>query len=186
MFGLGGWLVLFFLFSLFLLGFWLGLGLLLLRCGLFLGWHVLKGFVDELQLASNSSVAGLIPNGLVPAGDVGVLGAPLLVEEVLEAAGDDASGEDVGESQTLGDEICVSEQVFLKGVHRLKSSLLRLFDVLLVVWVAAENGSEPATKRREDLAVGERQPSQNRGVVLLGLPQERCLLVLRGHCRGQF
>jgi len=91
------------LFLLFLLGLWLrgglGCGLGCLGCGLLgllrlLGWLVLDSLINEVEVAtSNSRVDGLVVDGLVPTGNVGVLSAPLLVEEVLETTRDDASSE---------------------------------------------------------------------------------------------
>ena len=61
-----------------------------------LGRLVLDSLVDELKLAHNGGVDGLVVDGFVPAGHVGVLLAPFLVEGVLEAAEDDAGCEEVG------------------------------------------------------------------------------------------
>lgn len=179
--GLRGRCGLLLLFSLLLLGLGGGLGLLLLLLlALLLGGDVLQRLGDELKLAGNSAVAGLVADSLVPSGDIGVGIAPLLVEEVLEAAGNDAGGEQVGESQALTNEVCVCHEVLLKDVDGLESGLLRILDVLLVVGVAAKNGAEPATEGAEDLSVGEGHPSQDGGVVLLGLSEQAGLLVLRG------
>jgi hypothetical protein len=124
--GLGGRCgLLLLLFSLLLLGLRSSsLRLLLLLLALLLWCDVLQRLGDELELTGNSAVAGLVADGLVPPGDVGVCVAPLLVEEVLEAAGEDAGGEQVGESQALVDEVCVGKEVLLKDVDGLESSLL--------------------------------------------------------------
>ena len=60
------------------------------------GCLVLDCFVDEVELAGDVRVDGLVVDGLVPAGDVGVCAAPGLVEYVLETAAEDANGEEVG------------------------------------------------------------------------------------------
>lgn len=179
---LGGRLVLLLLLLGCRLGGSLGLLLLGLLLGCSLGGNVLDGLVDEVELSSDLSVAGDVVDGLVPTGDVGVLRSPCLVEEVLEAAGEDAGSEDIGKSQTLADEIGVCKKVLLEDLDGLEGGSSRVINVLLVVGVAAENGAEPATERGEDLGVGEGHPSQDGGVVLLGLSQKCGLLVLRGHC----
>jgi hypothetical protein len=45
------------------------------------------------------------------------------------------------------------KKVLLDNVDCLESSLLRFLNVLLVVGVTANEGTEPATKSREDLGV---------------------------------
>ena len=78
------WLL--FLGSLLLLGFLLLVGF----------WGlVLDGLVDELEFVDDGGVDGLIVDGFVPASYVRVLLAPLLIEEELEAAGDEAGCEEV-------------------------------------------------------------------------------------------
>jgi hypothetical protein len=168
------------LFLLLLLGLRGSLGLLLLGSGLLLGWHVLDGLLDELELVDDGSDDGLVANGLVPTSDVGVLCPPLLVEEELEATAEDAEGEDVSEGDALANEVGVDQEVLLEDADGLEGSLLGVLNVLLVVGVAALERTEPATKRGEDLLVGEGHPPQDGGVVLLGLAKEGGLLILRG------
>ena len=78
--------------------FFLGHSLFLFLAFAFLlgGGLVLDCFVDEVELAGDVRVDGLVVDGLVPAGDVGVGAAPGLVEYVLETAAEDADGEEVG------------------------------------------------------------------------------------------
>jgi len=178
--GLGGGGGLLLLLNLFGLGG--SLGLLGLGGGLLLGGNVLDGLLDELELGGNSRVAGGVVNGLVPTGDVGVLSTELLVEEVLEAAGEDAGGKQVGKSQTLTNEVGVGKEVLLEDVDGLEGSLGGVVNVLLVVGVAAEDGAEPAAKGTKDLGVGEREPLEDGGVVLLGLAEKAGLLVLGSNC----
>lgn len=59
------------------------------------------GGVEKGELGGNSRVDGLVVDGLVPTGGVGELLAPLLVEEELEAAGNDANGEEIGEGDAV-------------------------------------------------------------------------------------
>lgn len=155
----------------------LGLGLLLLLWGL-----VGDGLLDEVELVGNVRVDGLVGDGLEPAGGVGVAAAPLLVEEELETAGDEAGSEDIGEGEALADEVGVDEEVVLEGLDGLEGGLLAVLDVLLVVRVTADEGAEPSTESGEDLGVGVGHPSQDGGVVLLGLAEESGLLVLGGDC----
>ena len=123
--GLGGRCSLLLLLGLRSLGLRGGLRLLLLLLTtLLLGRNVLQCLGDELELASDSGVAGLVADGLVPTGDVGVRVTPLLVEEVLEATGDDAGDEEVGEGEALADEVGVCKEVLFKDVDSLEGGLL--------------------------------------------------------------
>ena len=92
-------LLLLFLLNLLRLGLWLlFLGsLLLLGFLLLVGFWglVLDGLVDELEFVYDGRVDGLIADGFIPAGYARVLLAPLLIEEELEATGDDAGCEEV-------------------------------------------------------------------------------------------
>ncbi|TIA29845.1 hypothetical protein D6C78_09973 [Aureobasidium pullulans] len=164
----------------------LGLGgllrLLSLGGGLLLGGLVGDGLLNEFELLGNVRVDGLVGDSLEPTGDVGVVAAPLLVEEVLEAAGDDAGSEDVGKSEALTNEVGVDEEVVLKGTDSLGGGLLGGVDGLLVVGVTADQRAEPATEGGEDLSVGKGHPSEDGGVVLLGLAEEGGLLVLGSDC----
>ena len=158
------------------------LGLLSLGGSLLLGRVVGDGLLDELELLGDIRVDGLVGDGSEPTGDVGVVAAPLLVEEVLEATGDDAGSEDVGKSEALTNEVGVDEEVVLEGTDGLGGGLLGILDGLLVVGVTANQRAEPATESGEDLSVGEGHPSEDGGVVLLGLAEESGLLVLGGDC----
>ena len=101
MLGLRSRLVLLLLFFLNLLR--LGLWLLFLGSLLLLGFLLLVGFwglvldglVNELEFVDDGGVDRLIVDGLVPACYARVLLAPLLIEEELEATGDDAGCEEV-------------------------------------------------------------------------------------------
>ncbi|THX29268.1 hypothetical protein D6D10_08970 [Aureobasidium pullulans] len=139
------------------------LGLLSLGSGLLLGGLVGDGLLDELELLGNVRVDGLVGDSLEPTGDVGVVAAPLLVEEVLEATGDDAGSEDVGKSEALTNEVGVDEEVVLKGTDSLGGGLLGGVDGLLVVGVTADQRAEPATEGGEDLSVGKGHPSEDGG-----------------------
>jgi hypothetical protein len=160
----------------------LGLGLVSLGCGLLLGGNVGDGLLDELELLSNVGVDGLVDDGGEPTGNIGVGAAPLLVKEVLEAAGDDAGSEEVGEGEALTNEVSAGKEVVLEGTDSLGGGLLGIVHRLLVVRVTADEGAEPATEGAEDLSVGKGHPSEDGGVVLLGLAEEGGLLVLGGDC----
>lgn len=103
MFGFWGGLVLLLLFLIDLFRFGLGgslggflLLLLLVVSAFFLGSLVLDGFVDEAQFVHHSGINRLVVNGLIPTCHVGVFGTPFFIEEVLEAAAQEAGGEEVG------------------------------------------------------------------------------------------
>ena len=92
-------LLLFFFLDFLRLGLWLLFlgGLLLLGLLLLVGFGglVLDGLVDELEFVDDSRVDGLVVDGFVPASYAGVLLSPLLIEEKLEAAGNDAGCEEI-------------------------------------------------------------------------------------------
>lgn len=136
------------------------LGRLLLGCGLLLGLLRLLGGgvgelggVEELELGRNGGVDGLVVDGLVPPGDVGVLLAPLLVEEELETAGNDADGEEVSQRDTLTDKVGVVLEVLLDSSNGLSSGLGGVIDGLLVVGVTADQGAVPLAQGGEDLGL---------------------------------
>lgn len=149
----------------------LGLGsllswLLLLRGSLLLGGGLLLGLlgllggdvgelggVEELELGGDGRVDGLVVDSLVPPGDVGVLLAPLLVEEELEATGDDANGEQISQGDALTDQVGVVLEVLLDGGNGLSGSLARVVDGLLVVGVTADQGAVPLAQVGEDLSL---------------------------------
>jgi hypothetical protein len=143
---------------------------------------VLEGLLGEDDVLDNGGVDVLGNDGSEPTGDVGVLGAPLGVPEELEAAGDNAGGEEIGKGEALADEVGVDEEVVLEDLDGGLGGLEGLVDVLLVVGVTADQGTESGTKDREDLSVGEGHPAEDAGVVLLGLAEEGGLLVLGGDC----
>lgn len=60
----------------------------------------------------------------------------------------------------------------------LESGGLSIFDGLLVVRCEALDWAVPPTKIWEDFLVGEGEPLEDGGIVLLGLAEERRLLVL--------
>ena len=61
--------------------------------------------------------------------------------------------------------------MLVKHADSLESFLLSVIDSLLVIGFTTEEGTEPRTDGWQDLAIGERHPSENRGVVLLSLAQ---------------
>lgn len=159
------------------------LGLLGLGGSLLLGGLVLEsGLLEQLEGVGNVRVDLLVVDGLVPTGDVGVLGAPLLVEEELEAAGDDADGEQVSEGDALANEEGVVQEVLLNNVDGLGGGLLGVINGLLVVGVPAQQGAVPGTEVGENLHVEEGSPLQDGSVVLLGLAEQGGLLILGGDC----
>lgn len=181
--GLGSLLdLLLFLVNLLGLGLGGSLGSSLLLGGLrLLGGLVLQdNLVDEVELGNNSGVDGLVVDGLIPTGNVGVRRAPGLVIEELEASGDDAGGEEVSEGDALASQVGVVKKVLLDHGNGLSGSLLGVLNALLVVGVTAKEGTEPSAERGEDLGVEVRHPLQDGGIVLLGLAEESGLLVLGG------
>lgn len=160
-----------------------GLLLLLLLLVLRASWGlVLKSLLGEDGLLNNSLVDVLVDDSVEPTGDVGVAAAPLGVPEELEAAGDDAGGEDVGKGDTLADEVGVDEEVVLEDLDVGGGGLEVVIDVLLVVGVTTDQRAERATESGEDLGVGKGHPAEDAGVVLLGLAKKGGLLVLGGDC----
>ncbi len=73
--------------------------------------------------------------------------------------------------------------MLLNNVNGFQGTLLRIIDVLLVVWVEAGEWTVPRTNLGEELGIGEREPLQYGGVILLGLTEESRLLVLRSNCK---
>jgi len=65
------------------------------------------------------------------------------------------------------------------GLSGLICGLLGFFDILLVVRIAADERTEPATDVGEDFSINIGHPADDRGVILFGLAQQSCLLVLR-------
>lgn len=68
----------------------------------------------------------------------------------------------------------------LDSRNSLERSLGGIVDALLVIWVTADEGTEPASNFRENLRVEERHPSENGSVVLFCLAEKSSLLVLGG------
>lgn len=142
-----------------------------LRCGLGL-LRLLRGDVGqlgllkELDLVSDGGVDGLVGHGQVPPGDVGVGRAPLLVEEVLESAGDDASSEQISKGDALANKVGVVEEVSLDDIDDLGNSLGRIIDALLVVGLVAKQRLEPLAELAEELLIEEGHPLEDRGVTM--------------------
>ena len=157
-----------------------GGGLLLRLLGLLGGSVGQSNSLEELDLLSDIREDGLAADSLEPSGGSGVLLAPLLVKEVLEATGGNASSEEIGEGDTLADEEGVVEEVLLNNGEVLLGSLDGIVDVLLVVGRITLEGGEPSNEGGEDLRVEEGHPLQDGSIVLLGLAKESGLLVLGG------
>lgn len=150
----------------FLLSLLLGLLLGLLRL---LGGSVGEGgSLEELNLLSNLGEDGLSADSLEPSSDGRVLLAPLLVEEVLEAADSDASSEEVGKGDALANKEGVADEVLLDNGKSLQRSLGGIIDVLLVVGSVALEGTEPSDEAGKDLGVEEGHPLQDGSIALTG------------------
>lgn len=117
--------------------------------------------LKERQLLGNGSDDGLVDNSLVPTSGVGVLLAPLLVEEVLEATVEERGAEQVSESDALANQEGVVEQVLLNDIDGLLNDLGGVINILLVVGGLANERSEPVAERLDDLRVDERHPLQD-------------------------
>lgn len=111
--------------------------------------------VQEGELLGNSSVDGLVDDGLVPTSDSRVLLAPLLVEEVLEATVEEASAEEISEGDALADEVSVVGEVLLSSINGNSNLLGGVIDSLLVVGLGANQRGDPSTDLRGDLGVEE-------------------------------
>lgn len=140
--------------------------------------------LEELDLLSNLGEDGLAADSVEPSGDSRVLLAPLLVEEVLEATGGNASSEEIGEGDALADKEGVLDEMLLNNSEVLLGNLDGLVDVLLVVGRVALEGAEPSNEGGEDLRVEEGHPLQDGSIVLLGLAEKSGLLVLGSDCIG--
>jgi hypothetical protein len=158
------------------------LRLLLLWLLFLLGRLIWQSLLDEGRLADNIGPDGLVADSLVPARHGWVLRAPLLVEDVLESTAEDGGGEQISKSETLADKVGVDREVILHDFSLRVRSLQAVVDVLLVVWVTADERTEVATNRWEELGIGEGHPAKDGGIVLLGLAEEGGLLVLGGDC----
>lgn len=119
------------------------------------------GGIKKSELGGNSRVDGLVVDSRVPTGDVGVLLLELLAEEVLEAAGDQASGEEIGEGDALTDKVSVVGEVSIDNGDDGESLLLSLVNSLLVVGGLAKERAEPVAELGEDLAVEEGHPLED-------------------------
>lgn len=130
------------------------LGSLLLGSLRLLGGNVgeLRG-VKKLELGGNSRVDGLVVDSGVPPGDVGVLLAPLLVEEELETTGNDTSGEQVGKGDALANQVGVVLEVLLNGSKNLGGGLGGIVNVLLVVGVTADQRAVPLAEAGQNLSL---------------------------------
>ena len=151
------------------------LGLLLL-----LRWGVGNSLLNVLCLAGYIAVDWLISDRLVPSRNARVVGTPFLIEEELEAAGDDRGCEEIGEGEAVANQVGIDKEVVFHDLEAVLRCLHAIFDVLLVVRVAADEWAEPACEFREEFLVGEREPAKDRGIVLLRLAEEGGLFVLGG------
>lgn len=111
--------------------------------------------IEEGKLLGNSRVDGLVDDGLVPTSNSGVLLAPLLVEEVLEATVQETGAEEISEGDALADEVGVVAEVLLSSVNGSASLLGGVIDSLLVVGLGAVQEGNPRTELRGDLGVEE-------------------------------
>jgi hypothetical protein len=152
------------------------LGLLLL-----LGGSVLDALLSELGLGEDGLEGVLVDNGVVPPGNGGVLLAEGLVKDSGEGAGEEGSGEDISQSDTLTNKVGVGGEVGLKDSEGLQGILGSLVDGLLVVAIETQQGTVPSAELGENLGVGEREPAEDGSIVLLGLAEESGLLVLGGN-----
>lgn len=156
-------------------------GSLLLGLLLLLGGSVGDGLLSEDGVLNNSLEERLVDNGLVPSGDGNVLGAPLLVQDESESAGQETGSVDISEGDTLANEVGVLGEVSLENGDVLQGNLGGLLNILLVVGVLADQGAVPSTEAGQELRVGIGQPAEDGSIVLLGLAQEGGLLVLGGN-----
>lgn len=131
------------------------------RLGLLRGGVGEGGGLEELKLGGGSSPDGLVDDGFIPSSGVGVLLAPILVEEELEATGDDAGGKQISQGDALADEVGVVEKVLLNGGENLEGGLLGIINRLLVVASTAQKREVPGAQGREDLGVEEGHPPQD-------------------------
>lgn len=152
-----------------------GLGLLLL-----LGGSVLDDLLGEDGGGDNGLEGGLVDDGVVPAGDGGVLRAELLVENGGKGTGQEGGSEEISQGDALANQVGVGSEVLLEDGTGLQGNLGGLIDGLLVVAVEAEERAVPSSKLQDELAVGKGHPADNGSIVLLGLAEESGLLVLGG------
>lgn len=153
---------------------------------LLLGRSVLDSLLSEDRAGDDGLERSLVDDGVVPSGDGNVLGAPSLVQNGSESAGEERGTEVIGEGDALTNQVGVGSEVLLKDGEGLVGSLDGIFNVLLVVGVKAQQRAVPGTELGEDLSVDEREPAEDGSVVLLGLAQESSLFVLGGHfCSSQ-
>lgn len=137
----------------------LGNGLGLLRL---LGGSVGQdGSLQEGELLGDGSVDGLVNNGLVPTSNSGVVNAPLLVEEVLEAAVEEASAEEISQGDALTNEVGVMSEVLLSSINSTGNLLGEVIDSLLVVGGGTGQGLDPSTDLGGDLGVEVGHPSED-------------------------
>lgn len=135
-----------------------------------LSWgSVFDSLVDHDWLVNDGFPDGLIGEGLIPTSHVGVFVAPGLVEDKLETARDQRCSVEVCKGDALTDKESVNQEVLLEDADNLVCGLLGIFNVLLVVGVAADEGTEPVTEIGKDFGVGVGHPPHDRGVVHLGL-----------------
>lgn len=140
---------------------------LLLWGSFLLGRGVLDGFINEGELVNDSGVDWLVVDGLVPTGNIGVLGTPLLVEEELETTGDDTSSVEISKGDTLTGKVSVVLEVGLDGTNGLQSSLGGVLNSELVVWGTSDQRTEPTSESGEDIMVEVRHPLENGGIAVV-------------------
>ena len=137
------------------------------------GGNVLDGFVDEVNAgAGDGGVDWLVEYRLVPAGYVGILGAPLFVEEMIKTVGDQTSAEDVCEGDTLTHEESMYQEMIFQNRCGFEGRIGCVRNNLLVVRVLAEEGTERFRQLRIDFGVAEGHPADYRCIILFRLAKE--------------
>lgn len=154
----------------------------LLGLFLLLGGSVLDSLLDLLSLRDDGSENRLAADQVEPAGEVREFLTERLVEDILEATNGQGGDEEIGESDALGDEEGVEEEVRVDDTNGLAGASSSLINVLLVVGHATDQREEPLSNLGEDLGVGERHPAEDLGVIALGLAEKSGLIVLGGDC----
>jgi len=124
--------------------------------------------LQDRKLLNDGSVDGLVDNGLVPTGNGGVLLAPLLVEEELEASVEEASAENISEGDALTNKVGVVGKVLFNRIDVTTNLLEEIIDGLLVVGDSTSQLLDRTADMRGDF-IEEGHPFQDGSVVLLGL-----------------
>lgn len=110
---------------------------------------------------------------LEPASGVRVALTPLLVQNVLETPGDLGRDEQISQGDAVANKVCVRCEVLLEDVKDPEGVRLGLVHTGLNVGILANEGTEPVAEVDEHLHVREGHPSDNGGVFLLVLAEER-------------